>query len=60
LIPGQPSIEDYCEYRLFFPAELENLLQQKAFRPVSMFDNMDLRECDLSGARLYAASLFRA
>ncbi len=60
LIPGEPSIEDYCEYRLFFPAELEHLLQQKGFRTVGMFDNMDLRDSDLSGARLYVASLFGA
>jgi len=55
-IPGRPPIEDFCEYRLFFPEELENLLNTKGFRVLGMFDNKDLRETDLSGPRLYVAA----
>ena len=35
-IPGSPPIEDFCEYRLFFPAELEHLLNTKGFRVLGM------------------------
>lgn len=55
-ITGSPPIEDFCEYRLFFPAELENLLNTKGFRVLGMFDNKDLRETDLSGPRLYVGA----
>jgi len=55
-IPGHPAVEDYCEYRLFFPAELEHLLGEHGFDVQGMFDNKDLRETDLSGPRLYVAA----
>ena len=55
-IPGRPPIEDFCEYRLFFPAELDYLLNTKGFRVLGMFDNKNLRETDLSGPRLYVAA----
>jgi len=58
-IPDQAAIHDYCEYRLFFPAELDGLLESKGFRTAGLFDNLELRESDLSGPRLYVASLFR-
>ena len=57
-IPGRAPIEDYCEYRLFFPAELEGLLESKGFRTLGMFDNKDLQESSLSGPRLYVAARF--
>ena len=53
-------VEDYCEYRMFFPAELEHRLALKGFRTVGMFDIMDLRDTDLSGSRLYVAAQFDA
>jgi SAM-dependent methyltransferase len=56
-VDGAGEVEDYCEYRLFFPAELEHLLDERGYRVVGMFDNMQLRETDLSGPRLYVASL---
>lgn len=58
-INGGSSVQDYCEYRLFFPAELEHLLAAKGFATFGMFDNMELRDTDLSGERLYVAALFR-
>jgi SAM-dependent methyltransferase len=58
-IKGQGEVEDFCEYRLFFPAELEHLLAERKFKVVGIFDNMELRETDLSGSRLYVASIFQ-
>ncbi len=58
IIDGRDPEEDFCEYRLFFPAELEHLLSVHGFRVAGMFDNMDLRETDLSGPRLYTAAIF--
>lgn len=59
-IPGEESVEDYCEYRMFFPAELVRLLTENCFDVLGMFDNKDLRETDLSGCRLYVAARYRA
>jgi len=55
-IDGQPTIEDYCCYRMFFPAELEHLLMNKGFRVAGMFDNKELKESDLTGPILYVAA----
>jgi SAM-dependent methyltransferase len=57
MIPGQPPVEDYCEYRLFFPSELEQLLAGVEFRVAGMFDNKALSDSDLTGARLYVAAV---
>lgn len=57
-IPGQESVEDYCKYRLFFPAELDRLLAAKGFKVVDMFDNRDLQQSDLSGRLLYVVAIF--
>ncbi|MBI3851703.1 MAG: class I SAM-dependent methyltransferase [Verrucomicrobia bacterium] len=59
-ISGQVAAEDFCEYRLFFPAELEHLLAEKNFRIVGIFDNMELLETDLSRPRLYVAALLKS
>ena len=56
-IPGRPPVEDFCEYRLFFPAELEHLLEEKGFRVVGMFDNKELEETDLSDRPFYVAAI---
>lgn len=56
--PGQEPIEDYCKYRLFFPAEIEHLLAAKGFEVVGMFDNRALQESELSGSALYVAAIF--
>jgi len=58
-IEGQPPVEDFCRYRLLFPAELEDRCQKHRFSVVGMFDNMELKKTDLSGPRLYVASVFR-
>ena len=56
---GQGEVEDYCEYRLFFPAELEHMLHIHAFKVMAMFDNKQLQETDLSGPRLYVPAVFQ-
>jgi SAM-dependent methyltransferase len=59
-IDGQGEVEDFCEYRLFFPAELEHLLGEWGYRVAGMFDNMQLQETGLNGPRLYVSALFQA
>jgi len=58
-IEGQNQVEDFCEYRMFFPAELEQLLKEWDFQVAGMFDNMQLQETDLSGPRLYLSAIFQ-
>jgi SAM-dependent methyltransferase len=59
-VEGQGDVEDFCEYRLFLPAELEHLLGERGFRVVGMYDNMQLQETGLSGPRLYTAAICAA
>lgn len=56
-IPGQGLVEDRCEYRLLFPAELEHLLADVGFRIAGMFDNKELADGELAGSRLYVAAV---
>jgi len=58
-IAGEGEVEDCCEYRLFFPAELEHLLREHGFRVAGMFDNKDLNETELSGPRLYVPAIYQ-
>jgi SAM-dependent methyltransferase len=58
-IDGQGEVEDFCEYRMFFPAELEHLLSGRGFRVAGMFDNKELQETELSGPRLYVPAIFQ-
>ena len=58
-IEGQGEVEDFCEYRLFFPQELEHLLTERGFEVAGMFDNKQLEETALTGPRLYVAAIFR-
>ena len=51
------KIDDYCAYRLFFPAELEHLLEQNGFRTLGMFDTLTLDDSDFSGPRVYVAAI---
>src|SRR6266568_3183630 len=43
-ISGQPDVEDSCQYRLFFPAELTHLITEQDFHVVGMFDNDMLQD----------------
>jgi hypothetical protein len=58
-IQGQGEVEDFCEYRMFFPAELEHLLNERGFRVAGMFDNMQLQDTPLCGPRLYVPAVFQ-
>jgi SAM-dependent methyltransferase len=58
-IQGHGVVEDFCEYRMFFPAELEHLLSERGFRVAGTFDNMQLRETELCGPRLYVPAIFQ-
>jgi len=58
-IAGHGETKDYCQYRMFFPEELEHLLDEHGFQVAGMCDNMQLRETDLSGRRLYVTAIFQ-
>ncbi len=45
--------EDYCEYRLLLPGELERLTISAGFKLLGMFDNMELKTSDFTGPTLY-------
>ena len=51
----EPVIDD-AEFRLLFPLEIENLLQQNGFSIIDMWDNTSFQESDLSDRRLYIAA----
>lgn len=51
-------IEDFCKYRLLFPAELTYLLNEHGYQVLDMFDNRDLEPSDLSGELLYVIAKF--
>jgi len=55
-----PPVEDYCRFRMFFPAELEQRLKAIGFRVVEMFDNKNFLPSDLTGRTLYVAAIFGA
>jgi len=48
--------QDYCEYRLFLPHEIEYRLRKKGFTVLGMYDNKELHESDLSGSTLYVVA----
>jgi hypothetical protein len=52
------TANDFCRYRMLFPAELTHRLRQFGFHVVDRFDNKDLRATDLSGITLYVVAKF--
>jgi SAM-dependent methyltransferase len=56
-IAGQADVEDYAEYRLLFPEELQGLLESQGFRVVGMYDNRKLEPSDLRGRITVAADV---
>lgn len=52
---GEPVVDD-AEFRLLFPLEMENFLEQNGFAVIDMWDNTGLKESDLSDRRLYIAA----
>lgn len=58
-IPGLGRQEDFCKFRLFFPAELKYFLAVHGFEIVGIFDNPELRPGELLDRSLFVASIFR-
>ncbi|MEK7476134.1 MAG: class I SAM-dependent methyltransferase [Candidatus Coatesbacteria bacterium] len=50
LIPGQPDVEDYAEYRLLYPEEARQLVEGAGFEWLAGYDNRVFRESDLTGS----------
>jgi hypothetical protein len=48
-IRGRPDVEDYAEYRLLYPDELERGLDAAGFAMLGLFDNREFRSSDLRG-----------
>ncbi len=57
-LSGYPVTEDYCEWRMLFPQEIGQFLQQSGFSIVGMFDNLELKQTDLTGNRLFVAAQY--
>lgn len=49
-IAGQADVEDYAEYRLLLPEEVQPLLESGGFRVLGMYDNRQFQPTDLTGA----------
>jgi hypothetical protein len=58
-IPNSEPVTDSCQYRLYFPAELERLLRQYNFEVVSLFDDRSLQTSKLDGEFLFVAAIYR-
>jgi SAM-dependent methyltransferase len=48
-IAGQEDVEDYAEYRLLLPEEIQQLLEAAGFELLGMYDNRALQPTDLTG-----------
>ena len=48
-IAGQADVEDYAEYRLLFPEEIQRFLETAGFDVLGMYDNRQLQPTDLTG-----------
>lgn len=58
-IPGQDTVEDFCRYRMFFPAELKYWLSMYQFETLGIWDNKELKESELTQSTLYVAAQFK-
>jgi hypothetical protein len=47
--------DDFCQYRMLFPAELSYRLRLAGFQVTDLFDNKDLLSTDLGVTRYVAA-----
>jgi SAM-dependent methyltransferase len=50
--------EDFCQYRMLFPAELTYRLHRAGFQVTDLFDNQELRSTDLTGITLYVVARY--
>jgi len=56
--PDGDKVDDYCEYRMLFPQELEFMLSKHSFIIQEMYDNMQLESSDLTSHRLYVVAKY--
>ena len=59
-MPDGVTAQDFCEYRLFFPLEMEHLLRENGFTVLGIYDNKELRESDFTGPTMYTIAKYRA
>lgn len=57
-VQGQEPVEDYLEFRMLFPMEIEHYLSWSGFSVIGMFDNSELQESDYTGNRLYVVAKY--
>jgi SAM-dependent methyltransferase len=50
--------DDFCQYRMLFPAELTYRLGLAGFQVVELFDNKELRRTDLDDVTLYVVARY--
>jgi hypothetical protein len=48
-IVGRADVEDYAEYRLLLPEEVEAMLEAVGFQVLGMYDNREFQRSDLTG-----------
>ena len=48
-IMGQADVEDYAEYRLLLPEEVQRMFETGGFEVVGMYDNREFQPTDLTG-----------
>jgi hypothetical protein len=59
-MPDGSTSVDACEYRLFFPQEIEHLLEEKGFTVLGTYDNKELQETSFTGPTMYIVARFDA
>jgi len=59
-MPDGSTAQDFCEYRLFFPQEIAQLLSSKGFTVLGMYDNKELQETDFTGPTMYTVARYEA
>jgi hypothetical protein len=48
-IRGRAEVEDYAEFRLLLPEEVQGLLERDGFRVLGLYDNRQFQPTDLGG-----------
>jgi SAM-dependent methyltransferase len=57
-VDGGDVQEDFVEFRMFFPLELEHHLAEHGFQTVAMYDNTELRDSNLDGPSLFVVARY--
>ena len=56
-ILSQPDVEDYAEYRLLLPEEVQRMLEAGGFEVLAMYDNREFRSTELTGRITHEADV---